>query len=361
MFYLLVFQAHSAFKALLPFNPESDHGYADFTENQFVEVAHNSPTIMFYVFEIQRVARYNIFITFNLASEELKLKNFLVCIRLSVLGSKQWIHIADYRKRVYQSREVIDILQNIRNKNLTKDTPIYRPHKGEEDVPNHHVKAEVVPGSENPNMNRDANNKKQTFHGAPRPINVHAHNPDEESRTHSALSAKYANHLGASAHSTPHHSTPHNAHVHHHPVPTHSNAHSNAPSNSHSYANTPSHGNSSKSHYGQVDEVAHSGHTGHGHIDAHHDAHHDPHATQQQQHQSILDDINMDKLLHKGKPHHHTSNTVGEQNESRSRKGSLEHKHDDLADLDKMITPTHKNKHHHAHGHGHHATDVIPE
>jgi hypothetical protein len=43
---------------MLPANMEGVHTYGDFNENQFVDVAHKSPNIMFHMFEIQRVCRY---------------------------------------------------------------------------------------------------------------------------------------------------------------------------------------------------------------------------------------------------------------------------------------------------------------
>jgi hypothetical protein len=222
-------------------------------------------------------------------------------LRLSVLGSKKWLKIAAFRKRVYEDRESKDILANLRNKNGTKDrknrvpklingkekdpqdeaddaaeAAVLSKDKGNNYETNRHKTADQLADEEMMNNNRSSKSRKQSNahaghahgrggahaapqhqtpgqHGAPHPIQLHAANPDEESDTHHRpLSAKYIAFFDNQGQTSSHpHGNANNSHSNTHHTPSHgghghggSNAHSSV---GHSAAHTPVNG-SSKGH-----------------------------------------------------------------------------------------------------------------
>lgn len=298
-----------------------------------------------------------------------------ICGRLSVLGSKKWIKIAKFRRRVYSDRDVTDITFNIRNKNLTKDPQNTRVLDGHliatvAEAEKKSQKQQQHQQAEKPLIDDTENYFEQYYpttvagggnggtskhkpvvagktgvhahHGQPHPHQAHAH---DDGHKHSDISGKYADHYvtgtGNVSISTGHHT---NKHEKHHPVvsvninpySTHSAAQSATPSADHSFVYTPVNGSSKskKSHEDGVDSHGHS----------HHQL---PHANNNNHHST---------------PSHHNNNHDHESGTRRRSKESndMQSVSSTTEELDKHVTPTHHKKHANHHQHGNHHAAVSP-
>jgi hypothetical protein len=130
-------------------------------------------------------------------------------LRLSVLGSKKWLKIAAFRKRVYEDRESKDILANLRNKNGTKDRKNRVPKliNGKEKDPQDEADdvAEAAVLNKDKGNNYETNRHKTADQLADE--EMMNNNRSSKSRKQSNAHAGHAHGRGG-AHAAPQHQTP---------------------------------------------------------------------------------------------------------------------------------------------------------